>query len=262
VAQLRRELTEVVNHRELTRKNRDLGTDPVFAIVGYANVGKSTLLNALTGADILAEDKLFATLDTTTRAYEYSRGGDNNQNYGKEKVLLIDTVGFIRKLPHNLVDAFRSTLEEAGYADYIIHVVDASSPDRISEMKVVYDTLDMLGIEQKKVITIFNKIDKIINPDDKLGLIDKRATKTILISAKERIGLDQISTCIDDILREDRKLIDIVLSYQDMSLLSQIKKSSEIVEEEYLENGVRIKAFVSNSLYGKLINTNLLVEKS
>ena len=262
VAQLRRELTEVVNHRELTRKNRDLGTDPVFAIVGYTNVGKSTLLNALTGADILAEDKLFATLDTTTRAYEYSRGGDNNQNYGKEKVLLIDTVGFIRKLPHNLVDAFRSTLEEAGYADYIIHVVDASSPDRISEMKVVYDTLDMLGIEQKKVITIFNKIDKIINPDDKLGLIDKRATKTILISAKERIGLDQISTCINDILREDRKLIDMVLSYQDMSLLSQIKKSSEIVEEEYLENGVRIKAFVSNSLYGKLINTNLLVEKS
>ena len=253
VAQLKRELADVVAHRELTRKNRDLGTDPVFAIVGYTNVGKSTLLNALTGADILAENKLFATLDTTTRVYEYSRGmGEDSGNTGKQKVLLIDTVGFIRKLPHNLVDAFRSTLEETGYADYIIHVVDASSPDRISEMKVVYDTLDMLKIEKKKVITFFNKIDKIEDPDDRLGLIDKRAVKTLLISAKNGIGLDKINVCIDEVLREDRKLVDVVLSYKKMSLLSQIKNSSEIIEEEYLEEGVRIKAFVSEDICGKI----------
>ena len=124
VAQLRRELKDVVAHRELTRQNREAGPYPVFAIVGYTNVGKSTLLNTLTGADILAEDRLFATLDTTTRLFEYSR------NTGKQRVLLTDTVGFIRKLPHHLIDAFRSTLEEAKYADYILHVVDASSPDR------------------------------------------------------------------------------------------------------------------------------------
>ena len=254
VAQLRRELKDVVSHRELTRKNRDLGSDPVFAIVGYTNVGKSTLLNTLTGADILAENKLFATLDTTTRVYEYSRSSsEDGQSGGKQKVLLIDTVGFIRKLPHNLIDAFRSTLEEAKYADYIIHVVDASSQDRLEEMKVVYDTLDMLKIDGKKVLTLFNKIDKLDNPDDRLGLIDKRAAKTFLISAKKKIGIDKISEGIDEMLREDRKLIDVIFGYNEMSLVSKIKNSSEIIEEEYLENGIRIKAFVSESIYGKVL---------
>ena len=254
VAQLRRELKDVVSHRELTRKNRDLGSDPVFAIVGYTNVGKSTLLNTLTGADILAENKLFATLDTTTRVYEYSRSSsEDGQSGGKQKVLLIDTVGFIRKLPHNLIDAFRSTLEEAKYADYIIHVVDASSQDRLEEMKVVYDTLDMLKIDGKKVLTLFNKIDKLDNPDDRLGLIDKRAAKTFLISAKKKIGIDKISEGIDEMLREDRKLIDVIFGYNEMTLVSKIKNSSEIIEEEYLENGIRIKAFVSESIYGKVL---------
>ncbi|MCR5544669.1 MAG: GTPase HflX [Eubacterium sp.] len=254
VAQLRRELKDVVSHRELTRKNRDLGSDPVFAIVGYTNVGKSTLLNTLTGADILAENKLFATLDTTTRVYEYSRSSsEDGQSGGKQKVLLIDTVGFIRKLPHNLIDAFRSTLEEAKYADYIIHVVDASSQDRLEEMKVVYDTLDMLKIDGKKVLTLFNKIDKLDNPDDRLGLIDKRAAKTFLISAKKKIGIDKISEGIDEMLREDRKLIDVIFGYNEMALVSKIKNSSEIIEEEYLENGIRIKAFVSESIYGKVL---------
>ena len=251
VAQLRRELKDVVSHRELTRKNRDLGSDPVFAIVGYTNVGKSTLLNTLTGADILAENKLFATLDTTTRVYEYSRSREEDgRSIGKQKVLLIDTVGFIRKLPHNLIDAFRSTLEEAKYADYIIHVVDASSQNRLDEMKVVYDTLDMLKIENKKVLTLFNKIDKLESPDDRLGLIDKRAVKTLLISAKKNIGIDKISEGLDEILREDRKLIDVIFAYNEMPMVSKIKNSSEIIEEEYLDNGIRIKAYVSDSIYG------------
>ena len=174
VALLKRELRDVVTHRELIRRDRNAGCIPVFAIVGYTNVGKSTLLNKLCNTDILAENKLFATLDTTTRSFEYKSGT------GKQKVLLTDTVGFIRKLPHNLIDAFRSTLEEVVYADYIIHVVDASSPDRDAEIKVVYETLDMLNITGKKVITLFNKIDKLENPDDLLGLNDKRAIMSLL----------------------------------------------------------------------------------
>ncbi len=247
VAQLRRELQEVVSHRELTRKGRESGDVPVFAVVGYTNVGKSTLLNALTGADILAEDKLFATLDTTTRAYEYSRKIKTNSdsNYSRQKVLLTDTVGFIRKLPHNLIDAFRSTLEESCYADYIIHVVDASSPDRISEMKVVYETLDMLKVEQKKSITIFNKMDKIRNPDDRLGLIDSRASEVLKISAKTGEGLDEIPVAIDKLLREDRKFIERLIPYKDMKELNRIKKYGEVVEEDYQEEGVWVKAYVS-----------------
>ena len=241
VAQLKRELSEVVAHRELTRKGREAGSIPVFAIVGYTNVGKSTLLNALTGADILAENKLFATLDTTTRIYEYSR----EASASKQKVLLTDTVGFIRKLPHNLIDAFRSTLEEACYADYLIHVVDASSPDRTGEMKVVYETLDMLlKGASKKIITIFNKIDKLPDPDDRLGLLDKRACETLQISAKEGLGLDQINKAIDSILREDRKYIELLIDYKDMAKLAHIKATGEILEEKYLDNGVWIRAYI------------------
>ena len=241
VAQLKRELSEVVAHRELTRKGREAGSIPVFAIVGYTNVGKSTLLNALTGADILAENKLFATLDTTTRIYEYSR----EASASKQKVLLTDTVGFIRKLPHNLIDAFRSTLEEACYADYIIHVVDASSPDRTGEMQVVYETLDMLlKGASKKIITIFNKIDKLPDPDDRLGLLDKRACETLQISAREGLGLDEINKAIDSILREDRKYIELLIDYKDMAKLAHIKATGEILEEKYLDNGVWIRAYI------------------
>ncbi len=249
VAQLRRELQDVVAHRELTRKGREAGSVPVFAIVGYTNVGKSTLLNALTGADILAENKLFATLDTTTRVYEYSRTS------GKQKVLLTDTVGFIRKLPHNLIDAFRSTLEEVCYADYIIHVVDASSENRRGEMKVVYETLDMLfdkasssDIISKKIITLFNKIDKVENPDDRLGLLDKRASQVLQISAKKGLGLDGISESIDTLLREDRQYIETLIGYKDMSLLSEIKSRGEILEEKYQEEGVWIRAYVPQQI--------------
>ena len=257
VAQLRRELTDVVAHRELTRKGRESGSVPVFAIVGYTNVGKSTLLNALTGADILAENKLFATLDTTTRAYEYSRAT------GKQKVLLTDTVGFIRKLPHNLIDAFRSTLEEVCYADYILHVVDASSENRRGEMKVVYETLDMLlsgrgssgrrnddGNDNsvKKIITIYNKIDKLTNPDDRLGLLDKRASQVLQVSAKKRIHLEDISEAIDSLLREDREYVETTISYKDMSLLAEIKSRGEILEEKYQEDGVWIKAYIPRQI--------------
>lgn len=238
VSGLKQEIKEMTAHREITRKSREKGRYPVFAIIGYTNVGKSTLLNTLTGAGILAEDKLFATLDTTTRVFEYSRSS------GKQKILLIDTVGFIRKLPHNLIDAFRSTLEEAKYADYIIHVVDASSENRNEEMKVAYNTLDRLGIKGKKVITIFNKIDKITDEDMKLGLFDLRAVKYLSISAKKGTALEMLPEVIDSVLREDRNLIERLFSYNEMSEIAEIKRNGEVLEEEYRDDGIWIKAYV------------------
>lgn len=238
VSQLKREINDMTAHREVTRKSRENGRVPSFAIVGYTNVGKSTLLNALTGAGILAEDKLFATLDTTTRVYEY------NRESGKQKILLTDTVGFIRKLPHNLIDAFRSTLEEAKYADYIIHVVDASSENRMAEMKVAYKTLDTLGITGKKVITIFNKIDKITDEDMKTGLFDLRAVKSLAISAKEGIGLDELPRVIDSVLRQDRHLIERLFGYDEMNKIADIKRNGEVIEEEYREDGIWVRAYV------------------
>lgn len=238
VSQLKHEINDMTAHRETTRKSRERGSYPVFAIVGYTNVGKSTLLNALTGAGILAEDKLFATLDTTTRVFEY------NRSTGKQKILLTDTVGFIRKLPHNLIDAFRSTLEEAKYADYIIHVVDASSENRTAEMKVAYNTLDQLCITGKKVITLFNKIDKINDDDMKLGLFDLRAVKYLSISAKNGSGLESLPDIIDYVLREDRHLVERLFNYNEMSEIAEIKHNGEVIEEEYRDDGIWIKAYV------------------
>ena len=151
IAQLNRELKDVKKHREVTREQRSRSHIPVAAIVGYTNAGKSTLLNTLTGAGILAEDKLFATLDPTTRDLKLPSG---------QEILMTDTVGFIRKLPHHLIEAFKSTLEEAKYADIIVHVVDSSSLQMDTQMHVVYSTLAELGAGDKPVITLFNKRDK------------------------------------------------------------------------------------------------------
>ena len=252
VAQLRRELNDVVSHREITRKKREENAIPVFAIVGYTNVGKSTLLNKLTGSDILAENKLFATLDTTTRSLEMETG---------EKLLLTDTVGFIRKLPHNLVDAFRSTLEEAKYADHIIHVVDASSENAEEDMKVVYETLDMLGIEGKKIITVFNKIDKLI-PQDRLpgedyedeilaGLRDARGYKKVRISAKTGRGIDDLLKAMSEVIKEDRKYMEKVFGYNEMSKVANIRKNGIVKKEEYRDDGIYIEAEVPAAIFNR-----------
>lgn len=252
VAQLRRELNDVVSHREITRKKREENAIPVFAIVGYTNVGKSTLLNKLTGSDILAENKLFATLDTTTRSLEMETG---------EKLLLTDTVGFIRKLPHNLVDAFRSTLEEAKYADHIIHVVDASSENAEEDMNVVYETLDMLGIEGKKIITVFNKIDKLI-PQDRLpgedyedeilaGLRDTRGYKKVRISAKTGRGIDDLLKAMSEVIKEDRKYMEKVFGYNEMSKVADIRKNGIVKKEEYRDDGIYIEAEVPAAIFNR-----------
>ena len=219
IAQLNRELKEVVKHREIARAKRERNAVPVVAIVGYTNAGKSTLLNHLTDAEVLEEDKLFATLDPTTRMLELE---------GHQQVLLTDTVGFIRKLPHHLIEAFKSTLEEAKYADYIIHVVDASNPQRDKQMYIVYETLDHLGVKNKKILTLFNKID--IRTDDD-PLQDFRADHVLQISAAENAGLDAVKDVLQEMLREDKIYIERVIPYAQAGVLQLVRNKGELVSE-------------------------------
>ena len=240
IAQLNRELKEVVKHREIARAKRERNAVPVVAIVGYTNAGKSTLLNHLTDAEVLEEDKLFATLDPTTRMLELE---------GHQQVLLTDTVGFIRKLPHHLIEAFKSTLEEAKYADYIIHVVDASNPQRDKQMYIVYETLDHLGDKNKKILTLFNKID--IRTDDD-PLQDFRADHVLQISATENAGLDAVKDVLQEMLREDKIYIERVIPYAQAGVLQLVRNKGELVSEEYVPEGISIRAYVPMEVYGKL----------
>jgi GTP-binding protein HflX len=240
IAQLRRELKEVVRHREINRAQRQKNSVPVIAIVGYTNAGKSTLLNHLTDAAVLEEDKLFATLDPTTRLLELD---------GDQQVLLTDTVGFIRKLPHHLIEAFKSTLEEAKYADYIFHVVDASNPQRDKQMHIVYETLDRLGVKDKKVITLFNKMD-CVESDEPLQ--DFRADQTLQISAALDEGLEEVKELIRELLRDDKIYIERIIPYSEAGIIQQVRKSGELVSEEYVPEGIAIKAYVPMEVYGRL----------
>ena len=240
IAQLNRELKEVVKHREIARAKRERNAVPVVAIVGYTNAGKSTLLNHLTDAEVLEEDKLFATLDPTTRMLELE---------GHQQVLLTDTVGFIRKLPHHLIEAFKSTLEEAKYADYIIHVVDASNPQRDKQMYIVYETLDHLGVKNKKILTLFNKID--IRTDDD-PLQDFRADHVLQISAAENAGLVAVKDVLQEMLREDKIYIERVIPYAQAGVLQLVRNKGELVSEEYVPEGISIRAYVPMEVYGKL----------
>lgn len=237
VAQLNRELKEVQMHREITRAQRKRTGIPVVAIVGYTNAGKSTLLNKLTNADVLEEDKLFATLDPTTRVLELGKN---------QEVLLTDTVGFIRKLPHHLIQAFRSTLEEAKYADIILHVVDASNPQMDKQMHIVYETLRELEVTGKKVITAFNKTDRTDIPQP---LLDFKADKTLHISAKTGEGLEKLKEDLEELLRENKRLIEKIIPYQDAGIIQQVRTKGELLEEEYREDGIFIRAYVPTEFH-------------
>ncbi len=232
MAQLNRELKDVVKHREVTRSQRMKGHIRTAAIVGYTNAGKSTLLNTLTGADVYEEDQLFATLDPTTRLLVLP---------DKQQILLTDTVGFIRKLPHHLVDAFKSTLEEAKYADFILHVVDASNPQWDKQMYIVYDTLGRLGVKDKKVITLFNKWD-CSNREEIYR--DFRADETLHISAKTKEGLDSLEALLARMLREDKIRIEHLVPYAQAGKIQQIRKYGELLTEEYREDGIWVEAYV------------------
>lgn len=235
ISQLKRELKEVEKHRGVTRARRSRNGEFCVSIVGYTNAGKSTLLNTLTGAGILAEDMLFATLDPTTREYKMRDG---------EKMLLTDTVGFIRKLPHNLIDAFKSTLEEAVHADLILHVVDAADPDRDAHMDTVYRTLSELGIQGKPVITVFNKADLLT---DQLILWDPRADRSVRISAKEGTGIEKLEDAIARFMHEGMVYIEKIFAFSDASIISRMHESGNIVEE-YREDGIFVKGYVKKEL--------------
>ena len=240
IAQLNRELKEVKRHREVTRDHRSRSHAPVAAIVGYTNAGKSTLLNTLTGAEILAEDKLFATLDPTTRGCKLPSG---------QEILLTDTVGFIRKLPHHLIEAFRSTLEEAKYADMIFHVVDASNPQMDEQMYTVYETLQNLGVTDKPIITIFNKQDRL----EKESIVrDFKADYTVKISAKTGAGLNNLLEAAEALLREQKVEIEAVYEYKEAGKIQLIRKYGELREEEYREDGIFVRAYVPTELYGQV----------
>lgn len=240
IAQLNRELKEIRQHREITRAQREKNKIPVAAIVGYTNAGKSTLLNTLTDAKVLEEDKLFATLDPTTRLLELP---------GRQQILLTDTVGFIRKLPHHLIEAFKSTLEEAKYADYILHVVDASNPQRDKQMHIVYETLYQLDIKEKTIVTLFNKQDAVV---EKEPLRDFKADRTLSISARTGQGLDELKELFCELLRENKILVERTVPYDAAGIIQQIRKSGELLEEEYRAEGIYVKAYVPAELYGKL----------
>lgn len=240
VSQLRSEIEKVESSRETLRKHRMSDGIPVIAIVGYTNAGKSTFLNKVTDAGILAEDKLFATLDPTTRNLKIPDG---------EEVLFTDTVGFISKLPHNLVDAFKSTLEEAKYADLILHVADASNPEVDEQMKVVYRTLEELKVTGKPVITFLNKQDKL---EEERIIKDIKADAVVKGSAKTGEGIDELLSKITEVLREGKVLIDTVLSYADTSKISVIRKKGQLLSEEYEGEGIKVKAYVPKAVAGQL----------
>ena len=240
VSQLRTEIEKVESSRDTLRKHRMSDGIPVIAIVGYTNAGKSTFLNKITDAGILAEDKLFATLDPTTRSLKIPDG---------EEVLFTDTVGFISKLPHNLVDAFKSTLEEAKYADLILHVADASNPEVDEQMKVVYRTLEELKVVGKPVITFLNKQDKI---DEERIIKDLKADALVKGSAKTGEGIAELLNKISEILREGKVLVDTLLSYADTYKISVIRKKGQLLSEEYEGEGIRVKAYVPKAVAGQL----------
>ena len=249
ISQLGKELDDVVKAREVIRASRSKNPIPVLAIVGYTNAGKSTLLNYLTNAGVIEEDKLFATLDPTTRNLVLESG---------QQILLTDTVGFVRKLPHHLIEAFRSTLEEAKYADMILHVVDASNPDCDKHMHVVYETLRGLGVKDKKIITVFNKQD-IVREKISAGQLspevqkDLKADETVKLSAKSGEGMDKLLEVIEELLRESKILFEHIFPYTETSKIQVIRKYGQLLEEEYRAEGTYVKAYLPKEIYMQLL---------
>lgn len=240
ISHLKQELEEVIRHRELIRAGRKKSEQKIAALVGYTSVGKSAIFKQMTGADVLEDAKLFATLDTTTRGVRLS---------GKQEVLLTDTVGFIRKLPHHLVEAFKSTLEEVCCADILIHVVDASSPQMEIQMGVVYETLHQLGADDRPVITVFNKQDLLAEPK---SFHDHHAELCVAASARTGQGMEEIKAGIEQILRSQKIYIERLYPYDQAGLIQIIRRKGELLSEEYQAEGIFVKAYVTKDIYMKV----------
>lgn len=242
IEQLQTELDEVKAVRDLQRASRIKSEIPVFSIIGYTNAGKSTLLNTLTAANVFVEDKLFATLDTTTRKYSLP----NNQ-----EILLIDTVGFIRKLPHLLVAAFKSTLEEALHADILIHLVDASHPMAEEQMSTTFEVLKELGAEKKPVITVLNKVDqcKDLAALNRLRLL---YPKTIQISALKKEGLDSLQEMMIQELSRQRTIVQLRIPQSEYAKVGQVMRLGNILNQEYEENDVLLRVDLPKQEVGRL----------
>ena len=240
ISRLKKELADVERHRELLRSQRNQSGMKVAALVGYTSAGKSSIENALTNAGILEDAMLFSTLDTTTRALQLD---------GTQEILLTDTGGFIRKLPHHLIEAFKSTLEEAKYADIIIHVVDVSNPRMDEQMYVVYDTLRQMGAEGKPVITLFNKQDRLEKEESHK---DFQADYSIATSAKTGQGLDKLKAALLEIIRRDQIYVERLYPFADAGKIQMIRSKGQLLSEEYLPEGIQIKAYVPQDVYGKL----------
>lgn len=242
IASLKKQLETVRLQRGTQRKRRMKKPVPSAAIVGYTNAGKSSLLNRVTGANILAEDKLFATLDPTTRQVILPSG---------IKLLLTDTVGFVRKLPHNLVEAFKATLEEAVVADFLIHVLDASSPEVEKHSKTTLRVLKELGADEKRILTVFNKVDACDDPFA-LNRLQAQYPDAEFVSVLNDVGIRQLVIRMDDMLETDATYGEYLFPFDRYDLISQLHEAGSVKEEETREDGIYINGFISPALKARI----------
>ncbi|MCR5005960.1 MAG: GTPase HflX [Clostridiales bacterium] len=240
IAALRQELEEITAQRDIRRSRRQKNEVPMVALVGYTNAGKSTIFNRLTQAGVLEEDKLFATLDTTTRRLELSNG---------REIILADTVGFIQKLPHHLVDAFHATLEEVAYADLLVHVVDSSDPKASLNMKITMDAMQSLGAGDKPIITVFNKND-LPQPTETAGP-DYLSEAILHICAYEAEGQQALLTAVETALDKQMHPSEMLIPYDKGSIINLLHENGSVIEEEYREDGIYIKVQLSSTDLGR-----------
>jgi GTP-binding protein HflX len=242
INQLEEEILEVEANRETQRLSRQRSEIPVFALIGYTNVGKSTLLNALTDADVFVEDKLFATLDTTTRRFTLS----NNQ-----EILLIDTVGFIRKLPHLLVAAFKSTLEESMQADILLHLIDASHPMAEEQAEITFELLNELNAEKKSILCVLNKCD--LNKNSSLyAKLRLKYPKVVQLSALKKTGFEELQQAMIEELSKQRKLVRVRIPQAEYRVVSEIMEYGHVLQQEYEGNDVLLQVDVPMPMAQKL----------